>query len=115
MRHHFPCERGCTVELGRDVPAYVADPSATLLGYCLLNQRNMLCGSRNPATQRLCACVPDSPPASNAGGRAVPALGKEAVLEKWRARSAQSRWQHAGNGSHQPAAERGGAQLQRRR
>ncbi len=38
MRKHFPCERGCIIELGPDVPAYVADPSQTLFHYCLLTQ-----------------------------------------------------------------------------
>ena len=38
MRQHFPCEHGCIIELGPDVPAYVADPSQTLFQYCLLTQ-----------------------------------------------------------------------------
>lgn len=38
MRKHFPCESGCTVELGPDVPAYVADPNQTLYRYCLITQ-----------------------------------------------------------------------------
>lgn len=38
MRKHFPCEHGCIIELGPDVPAYVVDPSQTLFHYCLLTQ-----------------------------------------------------------------------------
>lgn len=38
MRKHFPCEKGCTVELGPDVPAYVADANQTLHKYCLITQ-----------------------------------------------------------------------------
>lgn len=38
MRRHFPCEKGCTIELGPDVPAYVADANQTLHKYCLITQ-----------------------------------------------------------------------------
>lgn len=38
MRKHFPCEHGCIIELGPDVPAYVVDPAQTLFHYCLLTQ-----------------------------------------------------------------------------
>jgi hypothetical protein len=38
LRRHFPCEHGCTVELGADVPAYVMDANQTLHKYCLITQ-----------------------------------------------------------------------------
>jgi len=38
MRKHFPCEHGCTIELGPDVPAYVMDANQTLHKYCLITQ-----------------------------------------------------------------------------
>jgi hypothetical protein len=38
LRQHMPCERGCTVELGPDVPAYVSAPNQTLHQYCLITQ-----------------------------------------------------------------------------
>jgi hypothetical protein len=58
MRKHFPCEHGCIIELGPDVPAYVVDPSQTLFHYCLLTQKASLCAAKHAATARLCACVP---------------------------------------------------------
>lgn len=52
MRKHFPCEHGCIIELGPDVPAYVVDPSQTLFHYCLLTQVGwlgpMTCGMQQP-------------------------------------------------------------------
>lgn len=58
MRKHFPCENGCTIELGPDVPAYVADPAQTLHKYCLITQKLSRCASKHAATARLCPCVP---------------------------------------------------------
>lgn len=59
MRKHFPCEKGCTIELGPDVPAYVTDANQTLHQYCLITQKSSTCAAKHASTARLCACVPD--------------------------------------------------------
>ena len=46
LRRHFPCEHGCTVELGADVPAYVMDANQTLHKYCLITQARCRCRCR---------------------------------------------------------------------
>ncbi|KAI3435729.1 hypothetical protein D9Q98_001787 [Chlorella vulgaris] len=58
LRKHFPCEHGCTVELGPDVPAYVAAANQTLFQYCLITQKASTCSAKHAATARLCPCVP---------------------------------------------------------
>ena len=75
LARHFPCERGCTIELGADTPAYVVNASTTLHSYCLVSQRTaMLCSGRSQSTRRLCACVPaaaaTTPPTTMGGGGA---------------------------------------------
>lgn len=60
LSKHFPCEKGCTVELGNDVPNYVNDASLGSHQTCLVNQKEAKCAAANPSTQRLCPCIPKS-------------------------------------------------------
>lgn len=57
LRQHFPCERGCTVELGQDIPNYVLDRSLATHQTCLIAQKQPACRASHPATARLCPCV----------------------------------------------------------
>ena len=57
LRQHFPCERGCTVELGQDIPNYVVDPELATHQTCLIAQKQPACGASHPATARLCPCI----------------------------------------------------------
>lgn len=36
LRQHFPCEQGCALELGPDVPNYVQDPKLSTFHQCLV-------------------------------------------------------------------------------
>ena len=58
LSKHFPCEQGCAVELGNDVPNYVNDASLGSHQTCLVNQKQPKCEAANPSTLRLCPCVP---------------------------------------------------------
>ncbi|DBA72905.1 TPA: hypothetical protein ACH3X2_009866 [Trebouxia sp. C0005] len=58
LSKHFPCEQGCAVELGNDVPNYVVDVSLGSFQTCLVNQKQPKCEAANPSTRRLCPCVP---------------------------------------------------------
>ena len=58
LSKHFPCEQGCAVELGNDVPNYVVDASLGSFQTCLVNQKQPKCEAANPSTRRLCPCVP---------------------------------------------------------
>ena len=58
MSKQFPCEQGCAVELGNDVPNYVNDASLGSHQTCLVNQKQPKCDAANPSTLRLCPCVP---------------------------------------------------------
>mmetsp|Transcript_55114 Transcript_55114/g.175314 ORF Transcript_55114/g.175314 Transcript_55114/m.175314 type:complete len:99 (+) Transcript_55114:1324-1620(+) len=53
----FPCERGCSMVLGRDIPNYVMDPALSTHGQCLVTQEQPTCAAQHPGTARLCACV----------------------------------------------------------
>lgn len=57
LQAHFPCERGCMLELGRDVPNYVMDPDLPNHGTCLVSQEQARCEAVHPGTARLCPCV----------------------------------------------------------
>lgn len=69
LKQHFPCERGCTVELGPDVPLYVMEPSSPGYRYCLITQRPSRCSATNSGAARLCPCSP--PEAAGGDGRFV--------------------------------------------
>ncbi len=56
LRQHFPCEKGCTVELGSDVPAYVRQQGLPTSQACLVTQQQPQCWGEHAATSRLCAC-----------------------------------------------------------
>ena len=56
LRQHFPCERGCAVELGDDVPNYVINPELPTYQTCLVTQREPTCAASHQDTRRLCAC-----------------------------------------------------------
>jgi hypothetical protein len=56
LRQHFPCEKGCTVELGSDVPAYVHQQGLPTSQACLVTQQQPQCWGEHAATSRLCAC-----------------------------------------------------------
>ncbi|GAB4822166.1 hypothetical protein N2152v2_009212 [Parachlorella kessleri] len=62
LKQHFPCERGCTIELGPDVPNYVMDASSPGYQYCLVTQRASTCHAVNPGAARLCPCSPPLSP-----------------------------------------------------
>ena len=58
LAEHFGCERGCTVELGTEIPAYVLDPAYGTFQTCLVSQAQQpLCDARHNATARLCPCT----------------------------------------------------------
>jgi len=58
LAEHFPCERGCALVLGPDVPNYVESASLNTHQQCLVNQQQTRCAAKHEATARLCACVP---------------------------------------------------------
>jgi hypothetical protein len=58
LAEHFPCERGCALVLGPDIPNYVDAPDLNTHQQCLVNQQKAKCAAQHPATSRLCACVP---------------------------------------------------------
>eukprot|EP00887_Chlorella_sp_A99_P006242 scaffold3.g6242.t1 len=103
LKAAFPCESGCTVEIGPDIPAYVPDPGAQLHGYCLVTQKSSRCGARHAGTARLCACVPGAEPAAAAAARLraeAAAERRDALAERqrqrWQARhDEEAAWQAA--------------------
>jgi len=59
LMQHFPCEKGCGHQIGDEIPAYVADPSAATHGQCLTTEQRLpRCGASHRSTARLCVCVP---------------------------------------------------------
>ena len=60
LKQHFPCERGCTVELGLDIPNYVVDLRLATHHTCLIAQEQPSCKASHPATARMCPCVRNS-------------------------------------------------------
>ncbi len=38
LRQHFPCEQGCGMEIGPDVPNYVEDPNLLTYHQCLASR-----------------------------------------------------------------------------
>jgi alpha-1,3-mannosyl-glycoprotein beta-1,2-N-acetylglucosaminyltransferase len=54
----FPCENGCRLVVGPDIPNYVNFPSDFQHQMCLVTDGVSTCGASHRATQRLCPCVP---------------------------------------------------------
>ncbi len=61
LKKHFPCERGCILETGGDIPSYVSGDMATR-GFCVTKMHNeaIMCHGLHLGTTRICACVPKS-------------------------------------------------------
>ncbi len=38
LRQHFPCQKGCAVQLGREIPSFVVDPGLPTYQQCLVTQ-----------------------------------------------------------------------------
>ena len=59
LKEHFPCEKGCILETGGDIPSYVSGDMPTH-GFCVTKMHNevILCQGMHLGTSRLCACVP---------------------------------------------------------
>ncbi|KAK3274131.1 hypothetical protein CYMTET_17673 [Cymbomonas tetramitiformis] len=57
LAKHFPCERGCALVLGPDIPNYVHNPALNTYQKCLVTQEQSRCSASHPSTTRLCACV----------------------------------------------------------
>ena len=59
LKKHFPCEKGCILETGGDIPSYVSGDIGTH-GFCVTKMHNdlILCNGLHLGTSRLCACVP---------------------------------------------------------
>jgi hypothetical protein len=58
LRAAFPCERGCALAVGPDVPAYNDDAKSSAHQQCLVTETRSRCDARHHATRRLCPCVP---------------------------------------------------------
>lgn len=77
LKRFFPCERGCTHEVGQDLPVYVNTTIKTQ-GYCLYSTDvQPLCDYAVTATQRLCVC--STPQVRNYGFK--PLVLRETNLE----------------------------------
>jgi hypothetical protein len=57
LSKHFPCEQGCALVLGPDIPNYVDDPQLSTFQKCLVTQQEPKCQASHPGTSRLCACT----------------------------------------------------------
>jgi len=59
MLKMFPCEQGCSHQVGKDLPAYVASRAEVGFQQCLVTLISpMTCAGMHANTVRLCACVP---------------------------------------------------------
>jgi hypothetical protein len=58
LKKHFPCEKGCILETGLDIPSYVSGALPTN-GFCVTKMHNELivCQGQHVGTSRLCACT----------------------------------------------------------
>ena len=56
----FPCEAGCALVLGDDIPNYVVSNRMDTYQKCLVSERQATCAASHRATTRLCACVPST-------------------------------------------------------
>lgn len=54
----FPCEAGCSLELGAEIPCYVIDSKLATSRQCLVTESMALCRAKHKSTARLCPCIP---------------------------------------------------------
>jgi alpha-1,3-mannosyl-glycoprotein beta-1,2-N-acetylglucosaminyltransferase len=57
LSQHFPCEAGCALVIGEDIPNYVVEDSMNTYRKCLVTERQSTCAASHRATLRLCACT----------------------------------------------------------
>ena len=57
LARRFPCENGCALVLGDDVPNYVVGKELDTFGKCLVTERQSTCRAAHRHTRRLCACA----------------------------------------------------------
>ncbi len=59
LKQNFACEKGCLLEAGADIPAYVSVKVMPTYGFCVRKMHNeqILCKGLHQGTSRLCACV----------------------------------------------------------
>ena len=57
LAEHFPCEAGCAMVLGGDVPNYVVGKKMNTFQKCLVTEKQPACRASHPSTARLCPCV----------------------------------------------------------
>lgn len=54
----FPCQGGCGLETGSEIPTYVSHPGATTYGQCLVTHTpENKCNAKHYMTNRVCPCV----------------------------------------------------------
>lgn len=58
LSEYFPCEAGCAMVLGDDIPNYVVGKGMDTYRKCLVNERQSTCAAAHHGTARLCACLP---------------------------------------------------------
>mmetsp|Transcript_32694 Transcript_32694/g.53013 ORF Transcript_32694/g.53013 Transcript_32694/m.53013 type:complete len:515 (+) Transcript_32694:79-1623(+) len=54
----FPCEAGCSLEWGPDIPNYLSQVGDLHYGRCLVTEWVPTCEASHPFTRRLCPCIP---------------------------------------------------------
>jgi len=57
MQQHFPCERGCDLVEGPDVPNYVDGVGLPTYQQCLVTDKRPKCDGSHQETFRLCPCI----------------------------------------------------------
>lgn len=58
LKKHFPCERGCAMEVGPDLPNYVVGANLSTYQTCLIMEGGgSTCQASHKSTRRLCPCV----------------------------------------------------------
>lgn len=57
LAEYFPCEGGCALVLGDDIPNYVMGEEMDTYQKCLVNERQSTCAASHHGTARLCACL----------------------------------------------------------
>eukprot|EP00736_Rhodelphis_marinus_P008798 Rmarinus@m.24180 len=57
LMSHFPCEKGCGTEMGRDIPNYVSDKLNENFQRCLTTEDEPTCDASHRSTSRLCPCM----------------------------------------------------------
>ncbi len=57
LAKHFPCEQGCQLIVGDDIPNYVNDPTDYQHQMCLVTDASSTCQASHRSTKRICPCV----------------------------------------------------------